>query len=43
MLRDARHHGIADFRLVIFLGVHSLCIFANSWRKPQIARLGEER
>ena len=27
--------------LVLFLGVHSLRIFADDWRKRQIARLGE--
>jgi uncharacterized membrane protein len=27
--------------LVIFLGVHSIRIFANEWRRRQIARLGE--
>ena len=29
--------------LLIFLGVHSLRIFANSWRNLQIGRLGEKR
>jgi uncharacterized membrane protein len=27
--------------LVIFLGVHSIRIFANDWRRRQVARLGE--
>jgi uncharacterized membrane protein len=29
--------------LLIFLGMHSLRIFANDWRDRQIARLGEKR
>ncbi|GAB3780373.1 NnrU family protein [Dyella agri] len=29
--------------LVLFLGVHSLRIFADDWRKRQIARLGENK
>jgi uncharacterized membrane protein len=29
--------------LVIFLGIHSVRIFAEPWRKAQIARLGEKR
>lgn len=29
--------------LLIFLGVHSLRIFANDWRNRQLARLGEKR
>ncbi|GAB2536967.1 NnrU family protein [Rhodanobacter koreensis] len=29
--------------LLIFLGMHSLRIFANDWRNRQIARLGEKR
>ncbi|MBN3792010.1 NnrU family protein [Burkholderia sp. Ac-20353] len=29
--------------LVIFLGVHSIRIFADDWRSAQIARLGENR
>ena len=29
--------------LVIFLGAHSLRIFANNWRATQLARLGEKR
>jgi uncharacterized membrane protein len=29
--------------LVIFLGVHSVRIFANDWRRRQIGRLGEGR
>jgi len=29
--------------LLIFLGIHSLRIFANDWRGRQIARLGEKR
>lgn len=31
------------FGLLLFLGAHSLGIFANSWRARQIARLGEQR
>ncbi|WP_267226466.1 NnrU family protein [Dyella silvae] len=29
--------------LVLFLGVHSVRIFANDWRSRQLARLGEKR
>ena len=29
--------------LVIFLGAHSIRIFANDWRSRQIARIGEKR
>lgn len=29
--------------LVIFLGAHSLRVFANEWRTAQLARLGEKR
>jgi uncharacterized membrane protein len=29
--------------LLIFLGVHSVRIFADGWRQAQIARLGEAR
>ncbi|MGH8157678.1 MAG: NnrU family protein [Rhodanobacter sp.] len=29
--------------LLIFLGMHSLRVFANDWRNRQIARLGEKR
>ena len=29
--------------LLIFLGMHSLRVFANDWRSRQIARLGEKR
>lgn len=29
--------------LVLFLGVHSLRIFANGWRERQLSRLGEKR
>ena len=29
--------------LLIFLGMHSLRIFANDWRSRQIARLGVKR
>jgi len=29
--------------LVLFLGIHSLRIFADGWRKRQIARLGEKK
>ncbi|MFZ5511415.1 MAG: NnrU family protein, partial [Pseudomonadota bacterium] len=27
--------------LLLFLGVHSLRIFADGWRSTQVARLGE--
>ncbi|MEY2168456.1 MULTISPECIES: NnrU family protein [unclassified Rhodanobacter] len=29
--------------LVLFLGIHSLRVFADGWRKRQIARLGEKK
>jgi uncharacterized membrane protein len=29
--------------LVVFLGVHSLRIYADSWRTRQVARIGEQR
>ena len=29
--------------LIIFLGAHSLRLFANNWRSQQIARLGEKK
>ena len=29
--------------LLVFLGVHSLRIFADGWRSRQLARLGEMR
>ena len=29
--------------LLIFLGVHSLRIFADDWRSRQVARLGAKR
>ena len=28
--------------LILFLGVHSLRIFAGDWRQAQIARVGEQ-
>lgn len=31
------------FGLLLFLGTHSVRIFANDWRTVQIARLGEQR
>lgn len=35
--------GILVLGLVLFLGVHSLRIFAGGWRDAQVARLGEQR
>ncbi|MBL8491567.1 MAG: NnrU family protein [Rhodocyclaceae bacterium] len=35
--------GILVLGLVLFLGVHSIRIFAGGWRDVQVARLGEQR